>query len=342
MLDLAGLAHDLRAPLAAIEQVVQLIVDEHLGRLSPKQHEALRSVLRRCIDLENLIGNVLDLARSETGRLQAAFAPVSLAEVVAASRDRLQFLAEYHQVHVDIDGVDRLPEVFADRDMLERLVTNLLSNALKVSPKGASVQVRGELASLTRVRLEVQDQGPGMDPAEVREVLRPFVRGTAPARGSGAGLGLAIVRRLVRAQKANLTIRTCPGKGTAVGIILLRFAPDLVIRQFVPRDQACVAARCALPDQRRLTLAQQALAQELRGRAVVVPDPACLTLTIVATDSAARTDIANAVQRVAALSGQPIQIQWLGRDHLLRRAVQAEPSAGHALPAREASLSRAS
>ena len=340
VLDLAGLAHDLRAPLAAIEQVIQLIVGEHLGELTDKQRTALHSVLRRCIDLENLIGNVLDLARSQTGHLQPAFVPVRLAEVVASSIERLHFLARYKQIRIHVDGVDQLPEVFADRDMLERVVTNLLSNALKVSPEAATVRVRGELASLTRVLLEIEDQGPGMDPQEVRDVLRPFVRGRSQHRATGTGLGLTIVRRLLKAQHANLSIRTSPGKGTTVGILLARFAPKALLRWFTAREETVLVARCVLSGQRTLRLVQGALAEELSGCAIVIPDPSCLSVTIVLTDTAARERVTAAVQRVAQAAAEPIRIEWLGRDQLLRTAGQVHP-AGAALPARKANLSQA-
>ena len=340
VLDLAGLAHDLRAPLAAIEQVVQLIVAEHLGRLSAEQREALRGVLRRCVDLENLIGNVLDLARSELGRLQPVLRPVSVHEVLECSMERLQFLRDHKALQIQLVDVDRLPPVFADRDMLERVLTNLLSNAMKASPEGGTLKIGGSLASLTHVLLEIHDQGPGMDPEQLRQVLRPFVSGEAQNASSGVGLGLAIVRRLLKAQYATMTIRTARGQGTTIGVVLLRFAPAALVRRFLARD-AALLAECVVAEREALELVARLLAEETAGAAIVIPDEARQTITLLGTSESAQTRFTAALRRLEDIVRWPITVQWLGRAASRQRVPRGADVAGQPLPAREADLSQA-
>lgn len=337
LLELAGLAHDLRAPLAAIQQTITVMARGHYGGLTPTQHEALEAVLRRCTDLENLIGNVLDLARSEVGRLQPCFRPVRLEAAVARAVDQLALALKAAQITIRTENLEGTPLVFADPDMLERMLTNLLSNAIRVSPPGGTITIRTLTVSLAHVRLEIEDQGPGMSATAVRQLLRPFSRGTGT--GKGYGLGLTIVRRLARTQHASINVRTAPGAGTTFAITFLKFDPRSLVRRFAshPGTDRVVGCLCRVHNSRLFDPMHRLLSEEMRD-GVAIPLQEQNAVLLIGWGQTARKDLENAVRRMLGMLEQPIVVEWIDQQRL-REWPQYRRGAGQ--QAEEAGVKRA-
>lgn len=210
---LSAVSHDLRTPLATIKASLTSLVETGV-EWSPEQIRAfLGTALEETERLNRLVGHLLDASRVQVGAVHVFFRPVGLDEVVAAALSGLR--KDSDRVTVEIS--ESLPDVQTDPDLLERVVANLIENALAWSPSGEEVRISaGEVAG--RVDLRISDRGPGI-PADVHEtVFLPFQRfGDSPNQG-GVGLGLAVARGLLEAMGNELVIEDTPGGGTTMVI----------------------------------------------------------------------------------------------------------------------------
>jgi len=215
---LSNVSHELRTPLAAIRALVETIES---GATAPgEETDAFLARIRQQVDrLTLLVNELLDLSRIESGALELTPEPVELeqlfAEAVSLMRHRL-----------DAEGVTAVFEggpmaVEGDRAALLRVVSNLVDNAIKFSPRGstihASARDEGDL-----VAFEVRDEGPGIAESDLPRVFERFYKGDASRAGSGVGLGLAIVKHLVRAHGGTATASSPPGMGAIFTVRLPR------------------------------------------------------------------------------------------------------------------------
>jgi two-component system sensor histidine kinase KdpD len=165
--------------------------------------------------LTDLVTNHLDLSRLQVGSLPVVPGAVGLDDVVARALDHVD-----PEAKVDVDVPADLPEVHADAGLLERVVANVVQNALRYAPPDAPVLVAGS-AHRDRVQLRVIDRGPGIDPAQAEDVFKPFQRtDDASADGAGVGLGLAIARGFTEAMGGRVSAEPTPGGGATVVITL--------------------------------------------------------------------------------------------------------------------------
>ncbi|MGA7098594.1 MAG: ATP-binding protein, partial [Acidimicrobiia bacterium] len=210
---LSAVSHDLRTPLATIKASLTSLVETGVD-WSPEQIRAfLGTALEETERLNRLVGHLLDASRVQVGAVHVFFRPVGLDEVVAAALSGLRIGSD----RVTVDISESLPDVQTDPDLLERVVANLIENALAWSPSGEEVRISaGEVAG--RVDLRISDRGPGI-PADAHEtVFLPFQRfGDSPNQG-GVGLGLAVARGLLEAMGNELVIEDTPGGGTTMVI----------------------------------------------------------------------------------------------------------------------------
>jgi signal transduction histidine kinase/CheY-like chemotaxis protein/HAMP domain-containing protein len=193
---LANMSHELRTPLNAVIGFADLLRDEAAGlaaeqrRFADEIHVAGRHLLE-------LINDVLDLSKIEAGRLTLSVEQVDLARTVAEASGLVQLATRSRGARIDA-SIPPGTTVPGDGARLRQVLVNLLSNALKFSPEGGTITITARLEG-DHVRVDVQDQGPGV-PADLRpHLFQPFVQGENPLvkRHEGTGLGLAISRMLV-------------------------------------------------------------------------------------------------------------------------------------------------
>ncbi|MCO5169812.1 MAG: HAMP domain-containing histidine kinase [Planctomycetes bacterium] len=211
---LAGVAHDLRTPLATLKLQVQAI--ERQG--APVTPERLRLLDRQLDRLSRMIGDLLDATRIEAGQLELAPADVDLRQVARAVVELYGPTTQTHQVTLSCP--DDAVLVRGDALRLEQVVSNLVSNAIKYAPGGGPVEVRVS-ALEEEAELSVSDHGVGIPPGELEEVFVPFRRREAAAAvAAGAGLGLSIVRRIVAAHGGRVEVESAPGRGSTFRVRL--------------------------------------------------------------------------------------------------------------------------
>jgi len=210
---LAAVSHDLRTPLAGIKAAVSSLRADDVELSAVDEAELLAAVEESADRLQSLIDNLLDMSRLDAGVVTAVRVPVALDEVVPRA------LAPLDTDRVVVDVPEDLPLVRADAGLLERAVANVVENALRHSPVGMSVLVRGRVMR-DRVVLRVVDSGPGVPDADKQRIFRAFQRlGDAPARRGrspgrpGVGLGLAVARGFVEANGGRLDAEDTPGGG---------------------------------------------------------------------------------------------------------------------------------
>ena len=216
---LSGVSHDLKNPLGVIESLADLLLDGSAGELNPQQSDLTRRIRASTRQVITLSQNLIDAERIDAGRLVVMPRRATLARViddalvVARSASAIKGVALQAQVEPG------LPLLVLDTVQMERVIANLLGNAIKFTPAGGGVRLHAR-RHRDAVLLTVADDGPGIPPEELPRLSEPHFRGTRSRGIDGAGLGLFIVRAVVEAHGGTLRIASAIGEGTAVTVSL--------------------------------------------------------------------------------------------------------------------------
>ena len=245
----SNVSHEFRTPLTLILGPVADGLEDTSDPLSPGQRQRQEAVHKNSIRLLKLVNSLLDFSRIEAGRIQACYAPTDLAALTAGTASAFRSLVERSGLELSID-CPPLPEpVFVDREMWEKIVLNLVSNAYKFTLAG---EITVKLESDAKVaRLSVTDTGTGIDAQHLPHVFERFYRveGAEGRTHEGTGIGLAFVRELARLHGGSATLASQKSFGTTVTITVplgsahlrqdqvksaeLRFPTGAVARSFV-------------------------------------------------------------------------------------------------------------
>jgi signal transduction histidine kinase len=208
-------SHELRTPLNSIIGFSEIISRELAGPLgSPQYKEYAEHVRLSGLKLLRLVNQVLEIARLEGHVTDLECSPESLDHPVDDVLDALREEIAARRIKVVVEDEGKLPLVVADPRGLRTVLTNLMQNAVTFSPEGGTVRLRARRL-LGRVQIEIEDEGGGVDPADIPRLLRPFEQGqNALTRSTeGAGLGLPIVELLCQAMRGTLRLVSEPGRG---------------------------------------------------------------------------------------------------------------------------------
>ena len=220
---LAMMSHELRTPLNAIGGYVQLIEMGVHGPVTEAQAETLARIDRSQRHLLRLINDVLNLARIEAGRVDYVVESVQLSDVVKSITPMVEPQIERKELRFEMSVRDDL-RAKADRDKVQQILLNLLTNAIKFTTMGGSVCVEGGALDEMQVFLKVTDSGTGIPSDMLEKVFEPFIQVDASRTRSteGTGLGLAISRDLARGMKGDLTVESSVGAGSVFQLRLPR------------------------------------------------------------------------------------------------------------------------
>lgn len=212
---LSIMSHDLKAPLVAVQSYLEVITGGFAGEINEEQREMLERSILRIEELLNLISDILDVSRIETGRLEQEFKPMSLTDVIERSLQDIRGHAASEGISVIYIPPDIAPTMVGAPGRIQQVLNNLLSNAVKFSSPGDSVQL-GVYDDGTDWRVEVSDTGPGIPSEDLPFIFQDFFRGRG-AQTEGSGLGLAIAKKIVAAHNGRIWVESpCKetGKGT--------------------------------------------------------------------------------------------------------------------------------
>ncbi|HHH80083.1 MAG TPA: PAS domain S-box protein, partial [Thermoplasmatales archaeon] len=219
-------SHELRTPMAAIRGYADLLTLGTLGELNSEQKEAL-NVVRRNIDrLDNLIKDILDISRLESGTLSIQPTRCDLQEIIAEVLATMRFTAETKNINIETEVEKNLPPIYADRDRIKQVLINLLGNAIKLSKSGSRIILTVK-RERDHVVLAVKDFGRGIPKNKQKKIFEPFyqVDSGMDRKFGGVGLGLAITKGIVLAHNGDITVESKVGKGSTF-YVKLPFKPS--------------------------------------------------------------------------------------------------------------------
>jgi PAS domain S-box-containing protein len=218
---IAMVAHELRAPIAAVEQQLTVILNKMAGDVTQKQEQLLSRAKERTKGLLTLIKDLLDLSKIEAGKMVQYKEPISLQEVIQKVVDLMRAEADAKKLDLQFSTSLQIPLIQADRNSMEGIFTNLISNAIKYTPEGGKVWVtlREEDGF---VRASVSDTGIGIKQEDLPRIFDKFYRvKTVETRQIvGTGLGLSIVKSIVDAHLGSISVESEEGGGTTFTVLL--------------------------------------------------------------------------------------------------------------------------
>jgi signal transduction histidine kinase len=213
-------SHELRSPLTSVQGFAELLMMER-DSLTPNQVETVEIILDNCRHLVRLLNDLLDLARSDAGRLMIRPKPTELGPLVEGVVRSMRAQTDASSQTLTERIEPGLPPIEVEPDRIRQILVNLVTNAHEYSPEGASIEVYVRVADAD-MRIDVTDNGPGIPPAQVEHVFERFVRGDAglTQRVGGTGLGLAISKSLVELHGGRLAVDSEVGRGSTFTVLL--------------------------------------------------------------------------------------------------------------------------
>jgi signal transduction histidine kinase len=222
----SAVSHEFRSPLTTLRQLTELLAH---GRIQDESRRRLyfEVLQRETSRLQQLVENLLDFGRMDAGRQQYRLAPLELSALVRESIDEYEAEAGANGHTIALRAEHSPIVVDADREALKRVVRNLLENAIKYSPDSPTVWVETAVKERAAV-LRVRDAGVGVLPEERSRIFEKFVRGEAAKRAciQGTGIGLAMVKEIVRAHQGAVDVESEPGRGSTFLVRLPLRAAD--------------------------------------------------------------------------------------------------------------------
>ena len=218
----AGVSHELRTPLNAIIGFSDMMRSRLFGPLPGKYAEYADLIHDSGQHMLDLIGDVLDLSKIEAGKYQLVYDEFDLSDVIRSSIKMMRPVSDTGSVRLDAEiAIDDDLSLTADRKAVRQILLNLISNAVKFSPKGERVVVGSKKAGDT-IHLSVSDNGSGMTPHELERVGQPYeqTRSGQISDERGSGLGLSLVKSLTELHQGRFAIASQEGEGTTVDIYL--------------------------------------------------------------------------------------------------------------------------
>jgi PAS domain S-box-containing protein len=217
------MSHELRTPLNAVLGFAEVLRDELFGPLgNVRYQDYVRDIHRSGSHLLDIINDILDMTRIESGQFALAEQVVDVCEVVAASERMMADVARERRIAIEVALPSPGFELDADPRRLKQILTNLLSNAIKFSPEVSRVAVSAARNAKGECELVVSDRGIGMSAEEIARALKPFeqVDNALARRFDGTGLGLTLTKSLTELHGGTLAIESAPGQGTTATVRL--------------------------------------------------------------------------------------------------------------------------
>lgn len=207
-------AHDLKSPLSIVIGLVNLIKYEK--NLSPSQIEYIGFIEQSCINMQRLIYNLLDVNKIEHGGITLAPEKIQVRDLLDAHVKQFSESAAKKEITLHVKDLTNGKHLYTDKDCLNRVLENLISNALKFSPKQKAIFIQASNDDSV-IRFEITDQGPGIGKEEFNKLFKRFQRLSARPTGgeSSSGLGLSIVKELVEMMKGNVRVESSPNNGSS-------------------------------------------------------------------------------------------------------------------------------
>jgi signal transduction histidine kinase len=216
-------SHELRTPLAAIKTAVQLMLSGKTGEINENQTKFLSMAERNINRLTNILNDLLNLSRIESGKIELKFQNLELKGIIELTASSLRPQADGKSIRIEVEIPEQLPGVYGDPEKIEQILTNIIGNAIKFTPDGGKILITAKFFSQERaggprhmVAISVRDTGIGIPPEHLDTIFEKFhqVESSIHRSVSGTGLGLAITKGLVEAHQGVIWVESEVGKGS--------------------------------------------------------------------------------------------------------------------------------
>ena len=216
-------SHELRTPLAAIKNAVQLMLSGKTGEINENQEKFLSMAERNINRLTNILNDLLNLSRIESGKIELKFENIALKEIIELAASSLRPHADVKSIQIEVEIPESLPAIYGDQEKIEQILTNLIGNAIKFTPEGGKILISAKSPSHDQkggygnmVAISVKDTGIGIPAEQLDAIFEKFhqVEGSLQRSVSGTGLGLAITKGLVEAHQGKILVESELGKGS--------------------------------------------------------------------------------------------------------------------------------
>ncbi len=210
-------SHELRTPLTGMAMSIDLLLESSQGKLAEREQDLLRAAQEDVQRLRNLVNELLDLSKIESGRIEMARVPVDTKLLIEKAIALFQVQVAEKQLQLQAQTGDDLPQVNADPNKITWVLTNLIANALRYAEHKILVAAQPQG---TWIRISVEDDGPGIDPAYQGRIFDKFVQVETDRDTGGTGLGLAICKEIVKAHGGTIWVESSPGSGSRFSLTL--------------------------------------------------------------------------------------------------------------------------
>jgi PAS domain S-box-containing protein len=238
---LSHVSHELRSPLTAIKQFTSILLGGLAGELNAEQREFQQIILKNVLQLQSMIDDLLDITRLETGKLGVELESMSVSDAVNDCFNTMKLSAKARGLTLSLSLPADLPPVHADGTRLRQVLTILLDNAVKFTPRGGAVTIQAQLLPEHPqfMLLQVSDTGCGVRPEAMERIFERLYQSIGPAQASrkGLGLGLFICKQLVKQHHGHIWVTSQPNRGSTFSFAIPVFSLRNVIAPLLINDK---------------------------------------------------------------------------------------------------------
>jgi signal transduction histidine kinase len=213
---ISAVSHELRTPLTSIKGYASILAMGKLGELPPAAKERVEKINKHSDNLSQLINNLLDISRIESGRVELKLESLNIKSMADSLADMLAPPMKDKNLEFIVDVPTDLPLINGDKTQIERVFINLIGNAIKFVPEGGHITVKAKNLDAAHIQVSVSDNGIGIPEKDLAKLGEEFFRidNDVNAKVKGTGLGLSLVKSIIAAHKGKLTITSLLGKGS--------------------------------------------------------------------------------------------------------------------------------
>lgn len=208
-------SHELRSPMTPMKAQLQMLEQGYFGKLTKRQKDSLKIIIRNADRLDNIIVDFLEISRIESARLKFEFRETDITQIIKDTAKFMEGFAKEKNIKL-IVKTGKIPVFEADPDRISQVLRNLINNAIKFSEENSKIEISAKLQE-NHVLINIRDYGCGLTPENRIRIFEPFyqVESAARRRHGGTGLGLAICRGIIESQKGKIWVESKQGKGSS-------------------------------------------------------------------------------------------------------------------------------
>lgn len=218
---ISSVSHELRTPLTSIKGYAAILLEEKLGKLPPAAKERLEKINRHTDELVHMVNDLLDIARIEAGKISMKVGEQDLKDIIASVSDLIMIQCKNKNIDLAVKVLKDMPPVLADRSQIERVLINLLGNAVKFTPQNGKITIKANTQDGS-AQVDISDTGMGIPQEALSLIFDEFYRVDNPINQQvkGTGLGLSLVKHIIEAHQGKIWAESQLNKGSTFSFTL--------------------------------------------------------------------------------------------------------------------------